>query len=88
MYTTHYRRLCAREMCDVGCSTVRCWTKVLRDPAADRQRHREDGPLRHGLYITRHKAKPVGSPPGYAPSRLLIIVIWSVNWLVCAHRIS
>jgi len=29
---------------------------------------------------TKLDAKPVGSPPGYYPSRLLIVVNWSVNW--------
>jgi len=35
---------------------------------------------------TECKAKPVGSPSGYSPSRLLVIVNWSVNWFACVVR--
>jgi len=35
---------------------------------------------------TECKVKPVGSPSGYSPSRLLVIVNWSVNWFACVVR--
>jgi len=28
------------------------------------------------------------SPPGYSPSRLLILVNWSVSWFACVRRIT
>ena len=36
--------------------------------------------------ITRCKAKPDCSPPDYSPSRLLIIVNWSVSWFRCVQH--
>ena len=39
----------------------------------------------HGDIRTRSKAKPVGTPPGYPTSRLLISVNWSVNRFACVQ---
>jgi len=41
---------------------------------------------RHIVTETRCKAKPGCSPPGYPPSRLLIIANWSLNWFACVQR--
>ena len=38
-------------------------------------------------YLTRCKAKPVGSPPAYLPRCLLFIANWSLNWFACVHRV-
>jgi len=51
-----------------------------RPPVHEAARHAGPSAIAHTSCSTRSNAKPVGNPPGYPHSRLLIIVNWS--WLI------